>query len=77
MKKNSVYRVDIALEMEEWAERAALVRVAHSAPFSDSGVTSTLENRIGEQKYMERESHFRRRKRGKWQSYVMTWPKLP
>ena len=33
---------DIALEMEQWAERVALVRVAHSAPFSDSSVTSTL-----------------------------------
>ena len=34
--------VDIALEMEQWANRAALAGAAHSACFFISGVSSTL-----------------------------------
>ena len=34
----------MALEMKQWAKRAALARAAHSAHFFTSGVTSTLYN---------------------------------
>ena len=40
----SVDRVDVALEMEQWVERAALAREVHSAQFSISGEAFTLSS---------------------------------
>ena len=38
----SVDRVDVALEMEQWAEQAVQANAAHLACFSKSSATSTI-----------------------------------
>ena len=41
---NRVDNVDVALEMEQWVERAALAREVHSAQLSISGEAFTLSS---------------------------------